>query len=445
MSSPVPAAAGSGGNRGPGSSPALGSLAVIGAGAAGCACVAALRRQGWAGPISLWDSGRGPGGRTATRRSRTDTGLRIDHGAPLFNLTASPPPTLLEPLLAGGWIEPCTDPIAQLDGQGQLLPGASAPYGLGSLYRGQGGMEQLCRGLLEQAGPGVEAHFGQLVRHLEITPQRRWRLLGPDRQSLAEVDWLVLSGTLLAHPRSRLLLDWPEVPLAAAAAQLQAPQLQHVLAVLASIQSEARSNLLLLVPAAAAAPWRKLPFRLLEFSEAAQLRWNLSRLSVQPLADGRCAVVAHSSATFASEHLSVYGSRSSIASQLGVTPRPEQEQAVIEALTAALRDALGQALGRWFSAAALRRSLAGERQLMRWGAAFPRAPGLPLELALCPASRVGFCGDYVAGPGFGRVEGALRSAEALAGRLLAAAGGESASAAVNNRCESRRGPTPLLG
>lgn len=445
MSSPVPAAAGSGGHRGPGSSPAPGSLAVIGAGAAGCACVAALRRQGWAGPISLWESGRGPGGRTATRRSRTDTGLRIDHGAPLFNLTASPPPTLLEPLLAGGWIEPCTDPIAQLDGQGQLLPGGSAPYGLGSLYRGQGGMEQLCRGLLEQAGPGVETHFAQLVRHLEITPQRRWRLLGPDRQSLAEVDWLVLSGTLLAHPRSRLLLDWPEVPLAAAAAQLQAPQLQHVLAVLASIQSEARSNLLLLVPAAAAAPWRKLPFRLLEFSEAAQLRWNLSRLSVQPLADGRCAVVAHSSATFASEHLSVYGSRSSIASQLGMTPRPEQEQAVIEALTAALRDALGQALGRWFSAAALRRSLAGERQLMRWGAAFPRAPGLPLELALCPASRVGFCGDYVAGPGFGRVEGALRSAEALAGRLLAAAGGQSAGAAVNNRCESRRGPTPLLG
>ncbi|WP_411870795.1 NAD(P)-binding protein [Vulcanococcus limneticus] len=438
MSSPPHPAAGPGGSHDPG------SFAVIGAGAAGCACVAALRRQGWAGPISLWESGRGPGGRTATRRSRTDAGLRIDHGAPLFNLTASPPPALLEPLLAGGWIEPWTGPIAQLDGQGQLHPGGSAPHGLGSLYRGNGGMEHLCRGLLEQAGADVEIHYGQLVRHLEITPERRWRLLGPDRQLLKEVDWLVLSGTLLAHPRSRLLLDWSEVPLAAAARRLQDAQLQHVLAVLASIQSEARSNLLLLVPAAAAAPWRKLPFRLLEFSEAAQLRWNLSRLSVQPLADGRCAVVAHSSATFASEHLSVYGSRSSIASQLGVAPRPEQEQAVIEALSAALRDALGQALGRWLSEAALRRSLAGERQLMRWGAAFPRPPGLPLELALCPASRLGFCGDYVAGPGFGRVEGALRSAEALAGRLLAAAAGGS-PAAVNNHCESSRGPAPLLG
>ena len=51
---------------------------------------------------------------------------------------------------------------------------------------------------------------------------------------------------------------------------------------------------------------------------------------------------------------------------------------------------------------------------MRWGAAFPLPPGLPAPLQLCPASRLGFCGDFVAGPGFGRVEGALRSAEALA-------------------------------
>jgi hypothetical protein len=36
---------------------------------------------------------------------------------------------------------------------------------------------------------------------------------------------------------------------------------------------------------------------------------------------------------------------------------------------------------------------------------------------------VGFCGDYVAGVGFGRVEGALRSGERLAAALLAVAGG----------------------
>ena len=54
---------------------------------------------------------------------------------------------------------------------------------------------------------------------------------------------------------------------------------------------------------------------------------------------------------------------------------------------------------------------------MRWGAAFPLAPGLPGDRQLCPVSRIGFCGDFVDGPGFGRVEGALRSAETLADLL----------------------------
>jgi NADPH-dependent curcumin reductase CurA len=31
--------------------------------------------------------------------------------------------------------------------------------------------------------------------------------------------------------------------------------------------------------------------------------------------------------------------------------------------------------------------------------------------------RVAFCGDFIAGPGFGRIEGALRSGEALARQL----------------------------
>ncbi|MGB5240200.1 MAG: NAD(P)-binding protein [Prochlorococcaceae cyanobacterium] len=35
---------------------------MIGAGVAGCALAARLRRLGWRGPIGLWESGRGAGG-----------------------------------------------------------------------------------------------------------------------------------------------------------------------------------------------------------------------------------------------------------------------------------------------------------------------------------------------------------------------------------------------
>ena len=85
--------------------------------------------------------------------------------------------------------------------------------------------------------------------------------------------------------------------------------------------------------------------------------------------------------------------------------------------SAALSEALQGALAAWIAPGTVAR---GERQLMRWGAAFPCEPGLPEALLLCRKSRLGFCGDFVAGEGFGRVEGALRSGEQLAARLLEA-------------------------
>ena len=389
------------------------AIAVIGAGVAGCALLAQLRRLGHGGALSLWEIGRGPGGRASTRRSRTDPDLLVNHGAPLLNLTAEPPPQLLRPLLEGGWLEPCTARVATLQGEALLRSGSGDGLLAGQLYRGRCGMEQLCRGLLELAGPAVETHYNQVVRDLAVAPDGTWRLLDGEGAVLQNVDWLVLSSTLLAHPRSQAMLGWPAVPLRQVAAGLGDLQLDHVLTTIAGIRFEARSNLLLVLPAEVADPWLALPFDLLQFDPSAQQRWGLQRVVIQPLADGRCAVVAHSSATFAADHLNLYGERSAAARLLGLAPDQQRQEALIDTLETQLL----QALEPWVGTPAM---AGADRQLMRWGAAFPVAPGLPSELCLCPSSRVGFCGDYVAGPGFGRIEGALRSAERLATDLMAA-------------------------
>lgn len=397
------------------------SLGVIGAGVAGCALAARLRSLGWRGWLGLWEAGRGPGGRAASRRSRHDPELALDHGAPLFNLTATPAPALLAPLRSGGWIEPWRGERADLDGEGQLRRPSRDPLLAGELWHGCGGMDRIAHGLLELAerhGP-VERHWGQRVRRLEARPGGGWRLFDDDGKEQAEVEWLVLSGSLLAHPRATALLGWPEVPLREVAAGSDDPQLHAAVDGIATIGWQARSNLLLVIPLQLADPWRALPFQLLACDGAAQRRWGLRRLVVQPLADGRCSLVAHSSAAFAARHRPAYGSGSAIARELGGAPDPAAEAMVL----AELGEAITSLLARWVPAELCAAALAaGQPRLMRWGAAFPEPPGLDPALSLCPASRIGFCGDYLAGSGFGRMEGALRSAEALAARLMAVAG-----------------------
>jgi len=286
-------------------------------------------------------------------------------------------------------------------------------------------MDQLCRGLLELAATPetagsarLQARYGTLVRRLEpclapegtgtadATATTGWRLHDGDGAALLRCRWLVLSGTLLAHPRSQAVFGWEDIPLQRAAAQRNDRQLSAAAAALAAIESSASCQLLLTLPEATAQGWRLQPWRVLTFTGAAQQRWGLRRVSLQPLGAGRWAVVAESSADFASRHRQVYGSRSSAAQLLGAPADLEAEQQVMAALERALQAALGLT------------TTGAERQLMRWGAAFPQPPGLPPELQLCPASRIGFCGDVVAVQGFGRVEGAINSAAALADVML---------------------------
>jgi hypothetical protein len=388
------------------------SVAVIGAGVAGCALTAQLRRLGFRGALSIWETGRGAGGRAGSRHTRSDGRLVIDHGAPLLNITGAPPPQLLEPLLNGGWISSWQGPVAMLEGESRLNIGRPDALGLGQLFRGRGGMDQLCRGLLHlESVSGVDQHYRTLVRTLAWSRSEGWQLFSSDGTRLVAAEWLVLSSTLLAHPRSQLIFGWADVPLARVAADLGDLQLDHALTSIAGIRFEARSNLLLVFERQAALPWRALPFSLVSFDAAAQQRWGLSRLSIQPLPDGRCAVVVHSSAAFAADHLDVYGSRSAVAQMLKLPPDQGREEQVIQAMV----DSLRQCLAAWISGVDFE---AASPQLMRWGAAFPVAPGLPSALMLCPHSRIGFCGDYLAGMGFGRVEGALRSAECLAALLV---------------------------
>lgn len=400
-----------------------GTLLIVGAGVSGCALAAQLRRLGWRGPIQMLEAGRGVGGRAASRPCRQDPDWRLDHGAPFLNLQAAEPPALLQPLLEAGriraWPEPAQEAggsceaLRQLDADGSLSDSPGPLAAGGQLYRGWPAMADLATGMLELAEqarqPGAPAAGAPALERLQGRRVERlsrrdglWQLEDARGDTLAQGAWLVLSGTLLAHPRCRDLLGCEEIPLAAANRQLRDPDLERALSAIAGLSYDPRLALLLRLEASQAQAWLALPFRHLWLSEAARQRWGLERITLQPLADGRCGVVAQA------RPADLAGCGRLLASG----GHPAGDDAQIAALSGALLDALAA----WITPADLPASQS--RQRMLWGGAFPLPPGLDPETLICPGSQLALCGDGITGVGFGRIEGAWRSGEWLAQRLL---------------------------
>ena len=365
-------------------------LAVIGAGLAGTGLAASLRQRGFDGTILLLEAGRRPGGRVATRRRRDDLLWRLDHGAPCFSFSQpvqGPLADLWNPLLEQGIVQPDSGLVVGLSAAACLVEPPKHPLLQGPRFRGVPTMASVPEALLQSAGPNTFGGFGERISSLR-RENGWWCLSGQRRARL-----LVVTGNLLAHPRSLAMLGWRDVPLRSAVPLQMDPVLDAALERIREMNASVRWNLMLEFPACA----DPLP-RQIWLTSDAQDKFGIERVVLHRQQDQRVGLVVHGFDD---------GSPITPASQPGLLMAQESRQRL--ALTELLQPwpELAQALP-------LARSLG----VMRWGASQPLDSPLPKSLQWCELSAVGFCGDWIAGPGFGMAEGALQSAVDLAAQLI---------------------------
>ena len=88
-------------------------VGVVGAGVAGCALA---RKPTDAGAqVTIFEMGRGAGGRMATRKTRDMPGLAINHGAPLFVASHDSFRDLIAPLVASGSVREWEGKVVDID------------------------------------------------------------------------------------------------------------------------------------------------------------------------------------------------------------------------------------------------------------------------------------------------------------------------------------------
>jgi renalase len=154
--------------------------AIIGAGIAGLACARQIADAG--GHVTVFDKGRGPGGRMSTRRVETALGeARFDHGAQYFTARGARFRAMLEDQIAAGAAARWDGRFLSVDGAGAL-----APLPAEERFVGTPGMNALVRAL---AG-ALDVRWGSQVKAL-AREGAIWRLADEAGRDLGLFDALV--------------------------------------------------------------------------------------------------------------------------------------------------------------------------------------------------------------------------------------------------------------
>ena len=328
-------------------------VAVIGAGLSGLLCARTLHDQGV--DVRLFDKGRGPGGRLATRRAE---GFAFDHGAQFFTVRDPRLGRLVESWRAQGLVAEWRPRLVEiaLEESGRRVTPLQLEH---PRWVAVPGMSALARHLAD----GLDLRAPVRVTRLERAGAQ-WRLWDEDADSPA-LDLGLFDRVALALPPAQAAALLEPVPaLAKTVAQVQ---LDPCIAVLAG------------------------------FERPLELGFDAARIQGGPL-------------SWVARNSSKPGRGPGEAWVLHAAPGWSRTflEGTPEVQGPALLQAFAQVAGRALPAPSL-------VQVHRWR--YAQAPAAPLGTACLfdPDTGLGACGDWCGTP---RVEGAVLSGLALAGRFL---------------------------
>ena len=184
------------------------NIAIIGGGVAGCAAARRLVELDPSVSVTIFEIGRGLGGRASTRTTRALPDLRINHGAPYADISTAAGRTLVKSLGS------CTVPYV---GRRGSINAATGTFTLAPsnnieeeeeelLVIGAGNeMSNIADSLiLDRTGaipPSIQIKYSTMVRGLSRTDDGKWLMYDKSDNKIGSADLLVVCGSGVAHPR----------------------------------------------------------------------------------------------------------------------------------------------------------------------------------------------------------------------------------------------------
>jgi predicted NAD/FAD-dependent oxidoreductase len=368
-------------------------LLIIGGGISSCVFASKYLKNNITKKIALIEIGRGLGGRSSTRISKRFKGWKLNHGAPNFNISNIKNNVLLksyiDELLENRFIEIDDSDMFVLDENSDTKNIKRSEFSCGVSYLSLNSMSQLSQKIIESNNlkGKIDFYFETLIVDLKFN-DKEW-LLTTNNGGQFKSKYLICSTNLMLHKRSLKILNINQIPLRKAIPVKHDEKIDLLLDFLDKQSFVPRLTFLIYTNE----NYNYKDFyskkqRYFYLNNNLENKYKFERIIFQAQDNNKLGIVVH---TKNIEFINSF-----------INAKDEE----------VFKKKIIKNFNKLFANNSVVNKLTFDEKIsiMHWRASQPSGISVPLSLQFSRKYRIGFCGDWFEGEGFGRVEGSILSA-----------------------------------
>ena len=368
-------------------------LIIVGGGISACVFAYKYLQYNSNKKVALIEVGRGLGGRSSTRISKKYSGWELNHGSPNLNICNSQNNPLLksyiDELLDNKFINTDDSELVLLDEDSNSESLNKSEFSRGHKYLSLFSMRQLAQNIIgfSNLKDKIDFYFDTLIVNLKFS-RREWILTAKSGNEF-QSRYLVCSTNLLLHKRSLKILNINQIPLRKAIPQKKDKIIDSLLNYLDKQLFIPRLSFLIYTNENYDyKDFYSKKNRYFYLNKILEDKYKFERVIFQKQENGKLGIVIHT----------------------------KNKDLIDFCTNSKNKDLFKQKIVENFNKlfefnTSINKLIGNENiSIMQWRASQPSGCAVPLSLQFSRKYRIGFCGDWFEGEGFGRIEGSILSA-----------------------------------
>ncbi len=367
-------------------------LLIIGGGISACVFASKYLENNNTKKIALIEVGRGLGGRSSTRISKRFNGWKLNHGSPNLNIMNKKNNLLLKSyvneLLEKKFIKIDDSELVFLEDKSNLEAIKKSEFTCGFNYLSLYSMSQLSQNIIESNFRGkIDFYFETLIVDLKFNNDV-WTLKSINGDKFIS-KYLICSTNLLLHKRSLKILKINQIPLRKAIPENEDRKIDLLLNYLGKQLFIPRLTFLIYTNENYGyKDFYSKKNRYFYLNKNLENKYKFERVIFQLQDNNKLGIVVHTkNIDFINSYINA-----------------KDEDYFKQKIFANFNELFD-------GNSSVNKLSSNEKiSIMKWRASQPSGSAVPLSLQLSQKYRIGFCGDWFEGEGFGRIEGSILSA-----------------------------------